>query len=87
MPTREHFLQMPDMSNTLVGTVNNVEEPATRSKGFWDGDALSNLGFTNIQVGGTDRDTNHENQDQGVSFITNVWRVQGLRDTNPFNVK
>ena len=87
MPTQEHRLQMLSMSNTLVGSVNNIKEPATKSKGYWDGDTLSNLGFTNIQVGGTSHDENHKNQDQGVSFVTKVWKVLGVHDTNPFKAK
>ena len=75
MPIREHRLQMLGIPNTLVGNVNNTEEPAAKSKGCWDDDTLSCLGFSNIQVGGTDRDANHENQDQGVSFVTKVWKV------------
>ena len=33
LPTREYPLWMLGMSNTLVDNVNNVEEPATKSKG------------------------------------------------------
>ena len=78
---------MLGMSNTLVGNVNNIEEPAAKSKGWWDGDTLSNLVFINTQVGGTDRDVNHENQDQGVLFVTRVLKVQGVHVTNPLNAK
>ena len=63
---------MLGMSNTLVGNVSDIKEPATKSKGCWDGDTLSHLGFINIQVGGTDRAVDHENQGQGVSFVTKV---------------
>ena len=48
LPTREHLLRMLGMSNTLVGNVNNVKGPTTKSKGCWDGDTLSYLGFSNI---------------------------------------
>ena len=75
------------MSNTLVGNVDNVKEPATKSKGCWDGDTLSHLSFSDIQVGGTDRDVDHENQAQGVSFVTKVWKKQGVRGTNPLKTK
>ena len=67
LPTREHLLRMLGMSNTLIGNVNNVEEPATKSKGCWDGDTLSHLGFSNIQVGGTECDEDHADQDLGVA--------------------
>ena len=60
LPTREHLLRMLGMSNILVDNVSEIEEPATKSKGCWDGDTLSCLGFGNIQVGGTDRDVDHE---------------------------
>ena len=60
LPTREHLLRMLSMSNTLIGNGSDIEEPATKSKGCWDGDTLSCLGFGNIQVGGTDRDVDHE---------------------------
>ena len=76
LPTREHLLWMLDMTNTLVGNVDNTKEQATKSKGCWDDNTLSHLGFCNIQVGGTDRDMDHENQDQGVSFVTKVWKKQ-----------
>ena len=66
--TKEHLLQMLGMSNTLADYVNNTEEPATKAEGCWDGDTLAHLGFTNIQVGGTGRDADHEDQDQGVLF-------------------
>ena len=75
------------MSNTLVGNVNNIKELATKSKGCWDGNTLFHLGFSNIQVGDTDRDVDHENQDQGVSFVTKVWKKQGVRGTNPLKTK
>ena len=87
MPNREHLLQMIGMSNTLVGNVNGTEEPSTKSKRCWDGDTLSRLGFSNIQVGGIDCDADHENQEQGVSFLTKVWKVQGAAGTNPLKVK
>ena len=74
-------------SNTLVGNANNIEDPAPKSTGCCDGDALSNLGVTNIQVGGTDHDDNHQNQDQGVSFVKKVWKVQGVCGTNPLKAK
>ena len=72
---REHLLRMLGMSNTLVGNANNVEELATKSKGYWDGNTLSNPGVVNIQVGGTDRDADNENLDQGVFFVTKVQKV------------
>ena len=59
---------MLGMSNTLVGNVDNTVEPTTKDEGGWDGNTLANLSFTNIQVGGTGRDADHESQDQGVSF-------------------
>ena len=63
MPTREHLLQMLGMPNTLVDNVSDIEEPATKFKRCSDRDTLSHLGFIDIQVGGNDRDGNHENQD------------------------
>ena len=87
MPTREYLIQMLGLSNTLVGNVNDTKDPATTSKGCCDGNTLSNIDFTNIQVGGTDRDVNHENQDRGVSFVTKVLKVQGVLGTNPFKAK
>jgi hypothetical protein len=87
MPTREHLLQMLGMSNTLIGNVNNVEEPTAKAEGCWDGDTLSHLGFTNIQVGGAGRDADHEVKTQGVSFAEAEWKVQGVRGTNPLKVK
>ena len=87
MPTREHLLQMLGMSNTLIGSVNNTEEPTAKAEGCWDGDTLSQLGFTNIQVGGGGRDTDHQNKNQGVSFAEAEWKVQGVRGTNPLKVK
>ena len=87
MPTQEHLLQMLGMSNTLIGNVNNTEEPAAKSEGCWDGVTLTHLGFTNLQVEDTGCDTNHDNQDQGVSFAETEWKVQGVRGTNPLKVK
>ena len=75
------------MSNTLVSNVSDIKEPVTKSKECWDGDTLSHLGFSNIQVGGTDRDVDHENQDQGVALVTKVWKKQGVRGTNPLKTK
>ena len=51
-PPCEHLLQMLGMSNTLIGYVNNTEEPTTKASGCWDGDTFANLGFTNLQIGG-----------------------------------
>ena len=85
--TKEHLLQMLGMSNTLVDYVNNTEEPATKAEGCWDGDTLAHLGFTNIQVGGTGRDADHEDQDQGVPFAEAEWKFQGVCGTNPLKVK
>ena len=60
MPTQEHLLQMLGMSNTLVGSVNNFKELTTSAGEYCDSDTLTNLGFANIQIGGTSRDTSHE---------------------------
>ena len=78
---------MLGISNTLVGNGNNIEEPATKSKGCWDDNILSNLGFTNIQVGATSHDKNHRNQDQGVLCVTKICKVQGVHGTNPRKAK
>ena len=78
---------MLGISNTLVGNVNDAEEPAAKARGCWDCDTLANLGFTNIRFGGTGRDSNHENQDQGVLFAEAEWKVQRVRGTNPLKVK
>ena len=78
---------MLDMANTLVGNVNNTEEPATKVEGFWDGDTLANLGFANIQVGGTCHDADNEDQDQGASFAEAEWKVQGVHGTNSLKIK
>ena len=45
------------------------------------------MGFTNLQVGGTARDTDHGVKNQGVSFAETEWKVQGVRGTNPMKVK
>ena len=78
---------MRGMSNTLVENVDDIKEPATKSKGCWDVNTLSHLGFSNIQVEGTDRDADPEHQDQGVSFVTKVWKVHGVGGTNPLKTK
>ena len=87
MPTKEHLLQMLGMANTLVGNVNNTDEPPTKAGGCWDGDTLANLGFTNIQLGGTGHDADHDGQNQGVSFAEAKWKVQGVCGTNPLEVR
>ena len=87
MPTQEHLVQMLGMSNTLVGNVNDIKESAAKSKGCWDDDTLSHLGFSDTQVRGTDRDVDHKNQDQGVSFVTKIWKVQGVGGTDLLKAK
>ena len=79
MSTREHLLQRLSMSNTVVGHINNTDEPAMKAEGCWDRDILANLGFTNTQIGGATHDTNHENQDQGVLFAKAEWKVRSRR--------
>ena len=37
--------------------------------------------------GGTSRDENHENQDQGVSVVTKVWKVQRVHGTDQIKAK
>ena len=66
---------MLGMSNTLIGNVNNTEEPTTKASGCWDGDTLANLGFTNLQTGGTGHDAGHGVTNQGVSFAEAKWKV------------
>ena len=87
-PPREHLLQMLGMQHATVGQMNKSEEPTTKaSGGCWDGDTLGDLGFTNLQVGGTGRDAGHGSKDQGVTLAEAGWKVQGVRGTNPFKVK
>ena len=86
-PPREHLLQMHGMSNTLIGHANKSEEPASKASGCGNGDTLSNLGFANIQIGGTGCDAGHGSKDQGVSFAEVDWKLQGVRGTNPLKVK
>ena len=87
MPNQEHLLQIFDMLNNSVDNVSDIKEQATKSKGCWDDDTLFNLGFTNIRVASTDYDANHKNQDQGVYFVTKVWKVQGVSGTNQLKTK
>ena len=87
MPTQEHLLQMLGMLNTLIGNVNSTDEPTTKASGCWNGDTLANLGFTNLQTGGTGRDAGHGVKKQGVSFAEAEWKVQGVCGTNPLKVK
>ena len=87
-PPREYLLQMLGMQNAIVGQTNKSEEPTTTaSGGCWDGDTLGDLGFTNLQVGGTGRDAGHGSKDQGVTLAEAGWKVQGVRGTNPLKVK
>ena len=87
MPTQEHLLRILGMSNTLIGSVKNIENPTTKAGGGWNGATLATLGFTNIQVGGTGRDADHEVKNQGVSFAEAERKVQGVRGTNPHKTK
>ena len=87
MSTREHLLQMLSMSNTVVGHINNTDEPSMKAEGCWDRDTLTNLGFTNIQVGITIYVVDHRNQDQGVLLAEVERKVQGMCSTNPFKLK
>ena len=87
MPNQEHLLQIFDMLNNSVDNVSDIKEQATKSKGCWDDDTLFNLSFTNIRVASTDYDANHKNQDQGVYFVTKVWKVQGVSGTNQLKTK
>ena len=87
-PPREHLLQMLGMQNAIVGQMNKSEEPTTTaSRGCWDGDTLGDLGFTNLQVGGTGCDAGHGSKDQGVTLAEAGWKVQGVHGTNPFKAK
>ena len=51
MLTWEHFLQMLGIYNVIIGHIPEPEDPTNKDGGYWDGDTLANLGFTNIQVG------------------------------------
>jgi hypothetical protein len=56
------------MSKAISVHVSDPKKPATRGGGCWDRDILANLGFTNIQVGGTAQDGAPGIKDQGMVF-------------------
>ena len=87
MPVHDHVLQMTDITNTVIGHVNSPKELSAKAEGYRDGDTLTNLEFTNIQVGGATCDNDHESKDQGVSFAEAERKVQGVRGTNQLKVK
>ena len=74
-------MQILGMSYAVIGHVSDPGEPATKDGGCLDGDTLANLGFTNIQVGGTAQNTPRI-QDQGVAFAKGGWKTQGIGGNN-----
>merc|ERR1712086_954464 len=75
------------MQNAVIGQMKSEEPTTTASGGCWDSDTLGDLGFTNLQVGGTGCDAGHGSKDQGVTLAEAGWKVQGVRGTNPLKVK